>query len=261
MILKLTASGAKKVSEKFGWERVADKQVQCPTISGENVETFIELAKFLLADKPMKYSFLNLTDQDLVGIYSYNPELSEQDAYFAGLLEIPKVLKLCEVIGDGSNKYESELQEVQELIKFKCDNKTADMIYYTHTANNEYLNISKNILRVLPQQRLKNKMFEDLHEIFGRFEKCKTQISGLCLLPIADPIKYLYLVAGYGRQLADLLDSDYSIPDISEYFSRTEQVAFSFNDSVHVYIPGYGLLSESSLSALYTDCDKSEVFE
>lgn len=260
MILKLTASGAKKVSEKFGWEKIDDRQVQCPTISEENVEIFIELAKFLLGDKPMKYSFLNLTDQDLVGIYSYNPELSEQDAYFAGLMEIPKVLKLCEVIGDGSDKYDVELQEVQESVKFKCDNKTTDMIYYTRTVNNEYLNISKNILKVLPQQQLKNRMFGDLREIFSRFEKCKTQINGLCLLPIADPIKYLYLVAGYGRQLADLLDSDYSIPDISEYYGRTEQVAFSFNDAVHVYIPGYGLLSEGSLSALYTDCDKSEVF-
>ena len=244
MIAKLSKENASKFAKKFDLKLIGNKQVDCGELNAESIGKFIEMANYLHEPKKLK-CVAECSEDEIVALYSYNPVMQDEEMYFAGLLEVPEVAVAVE-----QGCAEKVLDEVESAVKFKCDSKTEDMMYYSTTADNFYLNVSKNVMGKLSTQKLKMKMFGDLRGVLRRIKGCGVAINAVPFLPLEAPFDYLYVVQGMGRKFSDLMRCKVRIPDMSEYYANTGAIALDCDGTTRVYVPGYGLVSEEMLGFL-----------
>lgn len=244
--------------------KVDGNKLDCGELSQDRIHEFINLANLLKnglpvvkgKSKPIKYKLIDMSEAEIVALYSYEESIHDDASLFAGFLEVPCIAKVLTSDSD----YEAEFKKAVDSVKIKCDNKTEDMMYYTATTENTYLNVSKNILNKYPQSKLRSIMVDQLSAILARIDKCKITIGALPVLPINDPISYLYIVQGYGRVLPQLLDLDFVIPDVADYYNSTGQIGFECNNDKFLYVAGYGIVPVSDINVLSGYAAPSEVF-
>lgn len=244
MIIEMSKKALKSVERLLPADSVNGNQCDFGELTAERMVMLQELAVELWYDKPVKYKVVSMSEAEVALLYSYEGCKDKTKKLFAGLLEIPSIASTLE---EKPGSFVAALEKAAADIKIKRDNQTEDMMYYSVAAKNEYLNVSGNILDQTPSKQLLSMMIEQLHGVYERFDHAKTDFRTLPVLPIIDPLKYLYLVGEYGRQLPDLLNLDYQIPSMAEFFNITGKIVFDLNGVWKRYIPGGGLVTVTSL--------------
>lgn len=241
MIIEFTKSVADKAAQIYPMAKRDGNRWECADVTEERMPELLQLARYLWEPKAKRYKVV-MSEADIATIFSYAGKQDGVEKYVGGFFELPQADAVLRAQLTG---YKAAFDKALEGVKIKRDNNTENMMYYTATADNEYLNVSGNILdRITPRELLEimRKKLGGVFERFDRVHEQKVTPAKLLVLTLADPLLYLYLVGDFGKSLVELMDLAYSIPNVREYYENTGSIVFDCAGGQKQYLPGYGLV-------------------